>query len=410
MPKIPTEAPVTLRDLTLAMLKIRPGATPAARAAADSKADAMLHTQGGIERNHTASNVVGNIRRMMEGVGVQDVLELYGYPEGCKATEAWIETGKARSDTTRLAYYNALNAVSNPERHVPAVARRIAPDARAYFVRIAQGLDRRVKAEADENLADAHELAILLPWRVIKAAYDERAAGLGAQQRLIADLYIGFSEDPAGAPRRLDYGSVHVYGRRPRPSAGKAPKNFVVVSGTKAVLHLAEFKTANSRHEALEVQLPPGLAARIAESLGAKPWRPYLLCKTKGAGDRCEPLSANTLGAQVSATLKALTGKEIPASSLRKSFITDLHSRQLSNATLKRFALNMGHSVEMASIYRKINIEHSVSDKKPATSKGGGYGLQQEPGQDGGQEAHEDRCFTCKQTGHRAAQCKNARS
>ena len=344
-----------------------------------------LFTQAGVERNQTAKNIHSCMTRLMREVGTRDVLGVYGKTNGKYAAEEWLErAGFAAS--TKNKYYNAMNSVSNPARPLTArIAELVPSDAREHFLSKAKRNDEALKDRMDENRATDRELDALLPWPDILSAYASRRGGLSPQQALIADLYVGFADHPAGAPRRLDYNRVRVYSVRAPPS----PEDNYLVANARTgdvSLSLSEYKTFARRREPIRADLPPGLCASILESLGPKPWRAYLLCKQRPAGPRCEPLTAKALGDQVAATMRALTGKPIPASGLRKSFLTWLHARNLPNASLKEYARNMGHDVATATLYRKLNID----DSRPSESRGmaGGGG-----------------CFFCGEGDHAYAAC-----
>lgn len=338
----------------------------------------IMHTQNGIESNKTAKNIHSNITLIMRGLGTSNVLDLYtADKDGAYPASAWIED-RDIAPASKARYYSSLLSVANPDRAAARIAKHVEQHARDHFRQMMRSHDKTVRDDMDENLADEQELSTILPWTDIVDAYNKNRGGLSDQHALIADMYIGYASDPAAAPRRLDYNALRVYASRPAsPEA-----NYVVVNAAKSCvsLHLSEFKTAAKRQEPIEAELPKGLARCIIDSLGGKPWRKYLLYKSRGA-ERCTPLSAHLLGYHVKETTRELTGKCIPVNGLRKSFITWLHSQNVSVARLKEFAYQMGHSVEMAALYRRINIEDS------RTSGGG------------------ERCFLCGLGGHRAKEC-----
>lgn len=350
-----------------------------------------LFTQDGIEKHKTVKNIHANLSFMMKRMNVDSVLDLYAVDGTGKIAGAeWIE-GHDVSDASKARYYSSLMGVANPDKHGGIIARHVGDAVRARLRERMQRYDRKVKSRMEENLADDRELRTILPWDEIAAGYKENRKKLGDQQGLIADLYIGFADTPEAAPRRLDYNNLRVYASEPKATTRQ--QNYVVVKRDGTVrLCLAEFKTAASRSGPIEAALPPGLGASILASLGAKPWRRYLLYRTRGT-QRCEPLSAHLLGYHIRETMEELTGRKIPVNGLRKSFITWLHGKNLSVAVLKRYAYNMGHSVETASLYRRINISDSSSETERAVGGGG------ERGTEG------DVCFKCGGVGHWAREC-----
>lgn len=334
----------TTDDLAALLLDI-PGASA-------KKIRSKLHDQRGVEKNQTAKNIHYCISRLMKEIDTDNVLDLYKpNKSGRYAANAWISSS-GFADTTKLRYYNALRAVANPNKKTAEIAKHIPLKGRKYFQKKADDLDKIVKAEADENMADERELNTILPWETIREAYRNKRSELTPVQSLIADIYIGYSDVPEGAPRRLDYDEVKIYKTEPL----KPKTNALWVSPNEVVLYLTKFKTA-ATYGKIKAVLPEGLANAIRRSLDDSP-REYLFCKERGIG--CPPMTAITFGYHVKETTKALTGKSIPVSGLRKSFITWLHAQEdMSVARLKQFARQMGHSVETAMLYKKLNIRKS---------------------------------------------------
>jgi hypothetical protein len=239
----------------------------------ESQIRERLFTQKGIEQNQTAKNIHSSISRIMKEVGTKYVLDVYRKKtNGRYSVEEWLDKS-GFADSTKNKYYNAINSVSNPDRKATAeIAALVPTETREHFLAKANRNNDALKRRMDDNVATERELTNLLPWEDIRKAYENNRESLEPQQALIADLYVGFADDPAAAPRRLDYNRVRVYSlRKPK---NPEDNHIVVNAGTgKAVLHLSEYKTYTRRQEAITAVLPSGLCARIIESLGRKPWR-----------------------------------------------------------------------------------------------------------------------------------------
>ncbi|AUF82188.1 putative zinc knuckle domain-containing protein [Tetraselmis virus 1] len=369
---------ITCEDLAKMLLELPDSAKP-------KDIESKLFNQKGIEKNQTAKYIHSCVCKMLKSVGSNNVLDLYKKnSKGTYSVEDWLRTSKY-ADSTKNKFYNALNSISNPERILTKeISKHINPEDRNYFLQKANINNDRLKSRMDENMATERELENILPWEDIRKAYKEKRDKLDPQKRLIADMYIGFTDSPAAAPRRLDYGKVRLFKKKP---ASTKEQNYMVLqeASNKVLLHLSEFKTYSRRKEPIEVYLPDGLSTNILESYRDHP-RKYLLCKLKGNGKNSSYISAQRLSDQISSTTEELTGKSIPVSGLRKSFITWLHSQNLPNSVLKKYAYQMGHDVLTATLYRKLNILESRDYS-------------------GGAAEQDIVCFRCRNKGHISKNC-----
>lgn len=303
------------------------------------------------EENATARNIWTCARRLMEEIGCDDVLDLY---RRHREVVAWIESDDAPpAAASKMTFYSALSALANPDKmravaaHVPACARK------RYLCR-ASALGRVVREEQSKNKLDRRERASILPWPDIVSAYRRHRGRLNESQQVIAALYLAGGDNPAGAPRRLDYNAIRVFeGAAPR---GVSPDlNYIIVrSPTDVSLVLQEFKT-RKYYGTYKARLPAAVSRVIHDSLRRRP-RDWLIHDSGGA-----PLTPSSFGRRVAGTLRRLTGRPIGASNLRKSFITWLYSRSdVPRHRLEEYANAMNHSPAEQRTYRRKNISSTA--------------------------------------------------
>lgn len=190
----------------------------------------------------------------------------------------------------------------------------------------------------------------------------KRASLPNDQAKLIADLYIGSSAHAAGAPKRLDFGRVRIYGAGTTALERTEPNHIIVNPATGSVrLVLKDFKTSKFLGVSDEL-LPKKLAAQIIDSLGGadpKSWRSWLLYRH--GSDGRQPMTSNSLGAALTDVTRRLTGRPISICGLRKSFVTHVHGI-CDTKQLEKIASSMGHSLRTAKAHYKIsNIKNSLN-------------------------------------------------
>jgi integrase len=303
------------------------------------------------ERYQTAKNVFVNVRRLADALRcVDDVLQLYRDPE---RTVQWIEGNRAPpSPASKATLYSALAHMSNPEKS-PRMARLISTSSRKAFLDRGAQCSKQAKKMANKNRLDARERASILSWPKIQSLYRKNVGRLSDSQRVIASLYLAGGDNPAGAPRRLDYNALRVYrGAPPTDPPPHGRMNYIVVRSSDNIdIVLQEFKT-RKYYGPYTARLPVAAARVVSDSLLARPRR-WLL-----DNDSQLPLTAKQLGQRLISTLRALTGRGIGASNLRKSFITWLYERgDVSENRLVAFAKAMNHSPAEQKQYRRIGID-----------------------------------------------------
>lgn len=296
------------------------------------------------ETDATARNTFVAIRRLaMETGAEEDVGRLY---KDWKGVVAWINGPSAPpSPASKLCYYSALSAAA---RAVPSVS--ASATSKKRFRAEAAALGKQIRAERSESRLDDRERAAILPWTDILAAYEKAAGSLGDADGVIAALYLAGGDDPAGAPRRLDYNAVRVYMDK-APKSVPSDLNYIVVRpGARVELVLQEFKTSK-HYGTYSARLPAKVSRVVQRSLEKRP-REWLIHDASG-----NPLTPSGFGHRLAATMKRLTGKAIGASNLRKSFVTWLFSkRDLSPARFREYARAMNHSSLEQQMYCRRNI------------------------------------------------------
>lgn len=304
------------------------------------------------EGDATARNLWVSSRRLMQEIGTDDVLDLYRRPDD---VVGWVSgRGAPPAAASKLTFYSALAALANPRRFGP-VAAGVPPRASGRYRAEAARLREVVRAEQESHRLDPRERAAILPWPEIVALYRRNRASLSDSQAVIAALYLAGGDNPAGAPRRLDYNAVRVFDRD--PAAAPPGLNYVVVrSPADVTLVLQEFKTSK-HYGPYRARLPAAVARVLHDSLAARPRR-WLVHDEAG-----EPLSPSSFGRRVAGTTRKLTGRAIGASNLRKSFVTWLYSRDdLSPERLRAYAAAMNHSPAEQGRYCREGIESTVPD------------------------------------------------
>lgn len=312
------------------------------------------------ECNATSRNLWTCARRLMTVLGCDDVLELYSRH---REVVAWIESAEAPpASASKMTFYSSLAALANPDRML-GIARHVPPSARLRYLKRASAMSRAVREEHAQNRLDPRERAAILPWPNIVSAYRRHRDALSDSQRVIAALYLAGGDNPAGAPRRLDYNAVRVFHRKPPPSVSPNLNYIVVHSPTEVDLVLQEFKT-RKHYGPYNARLPAAVSRVIHESLRRRP-RDWLLHDSAGL-----PLTPSGFGRRLTGTLKRLTGRPIGASNLRKSFITWLYSREgVPRRRLEEYAKAMNHSPAEQRSYRRKNIASTATSPSGAISR-----------------------------------------
>lgn len=281
-----------------------------------------------------------------------------------------------KSDASKRGYFSTLLKVLSLRPVAAELARRSAvrganggvsaeaiEAARALFAERLGALTDSWRAAADSSEVSERESRSILPWSELVSAHAAKRGELGAEDRLVADLYLLCPDE--NPPKRLDYGEVRLL-RGDKTCAGAEGAEGRSDGNTlrlcDGVLTLREYKT--SCHYGVFVQrLPERLLAEVrafvADCAGRGAERRYLL-EAGGGG----PLSPSALGARVSAVMRRLSGVAVGASNLRKAYLTQLmNTPNLSLRRQKEAARLMMHGFgAQQQGYRRVNLRPAAGD------------------------------------------------
>lgn len=308
--------------------------------------DEELTAAIGGETNATSRNIYMTVKKILEGVGYDDVLLIFRNPGD---VVEWIESLE-NADATKSMMFSCLCSLANPEKYTQI---RSPKRSRTVFLKGMSKWSKLVRDVSSKNRLNDNERISMLPWPEIQKCYAREKHRLTDCQSVIAALYLAGGDNISGAPRRLDYNAVRVLNSFPKENEG----NYIVVNGKKVTLVLNEFKTYN-RYGRFVTRLPASTSKVITDSLTSRP-REWLVYGSDGG-----PLTPSQLGERVCGVTKKLTGTRIGASNLRKSFITWLYSRDdITDEKLKKYAISMNHSPAEQKLYRRKNIQSTCRNK-----------------------------------------------
>lgn len=201
--------------------------------------------------------------------------------------------------------------------------------------------NRAVGAQMERQQLSPAETEKFVPWpEVLKAREAARLAAydlMTYQDYVLACLYTYLP------PARLDYSPMQVVSE---DISGAANYLLVLPSGLTLVLN--SYKTAH-KYGQQRTAVPPALEAILREWLTLNP-SGWLLCNTDGS-----PMSEGSLAQRITAVFKKHTGKAVGVCMLRHSFVSWFRRREAPLLRIAEIARQMGHSVGMNALYRKLN-------------------------------------------------------
>ena len=262
-----------------------------------------------------------------------------GAPEGdlhfLKDTNAIVNhvEGLEKSVNTRKVYYIAIvsRLKGDPEFS----------DVFPIYKKKQDEYNRAVGAAMERQELSPAEADKFLPWPdVLKAREAIRLAAYDLatyQDYVICCLYTYLP------PARLDYSPMRVT----TEDISGATDNYLLVLPSGLTLVLNAYKTAH-KYGQQRTAVPPALEAVLRDWLALNP-SGWLLCGADG-----QPLSEASLSQRITGMFKKHTGKAVGVCMLRHSFVSWFRRREAPLLKMAEIARQMGHSVGMNALYRRL--------------------------------------------------------
>lgn len=290
-----------------------------------------------------ACGAVSELSRCMYATGLRTVVKCM---KAASAEDA-LARPKPAWAAIRKKYKNArtrrslLSAAMAAFKHCEGLAERLGT--REEWAAHWRAVGKDVNAAALAGEPTEREQAGWVPWADVVAKEKQLAAADYASPDHVLLAMYSLIE-----PLRQDFGDLRVLGKAPAQDAG----NYLVLRGRggkdpQARLVLHEYKTAK-RYGALRRELPPPLAAVLAASLKRQP-RSHVFLDSTG-----KPFKANSFTQHTNRCLRRLFGRRCSVSLLRHAYISALDFNAQRPGELFEKARNMGHSIGMQQMYRRV--------------------------------------------------------
>ena len=243
----------------------------------------------------------------------------------------WVE-GLEKSVNTRKVYYIAIVSRLKGD---PQFA-----DVFPVYKKKQDEYNRAVGAAMEKQAFSPAEAEKFLAWpEVLKA---REAIRLAAYDMMTYQDYVLVCLYTYLPPARLDYSPMQVVSE---DISGNT--NYLLVLPTSLTLVLNSYKTAH-KYGQQRTAVPPALEAILRDWLALNP-SGWLFCGADG-----QPLSETSLSQRITSVFKKHTGKAVGVCMLRHSFVSWFRRREAPLLKMAEIARQMGHSVGMNALYRRI--------------------------------------------------------
>ena len=281
-----------------------------------------------------------SIATVRKGLGLEgSAQQSLDFLDDSAAVIAWIDGSKYATNSRKTFYIAIVSTLKNND---------LFPFAEADYRAKMDALNEQVATKAlDQELTELEKAKYLI-WPEVLEAYEKIRLAVhdldSFQNYLIVSLYV------LQPPVRLDYAEMRIVTEEPAEHGANYlvwPKESGGTLGPAPYFLLTDYKTYKHKG-ALRNPLSPKLCDVIREWM-AMVDDDYLLIGSNGL-----PMQPWELGQRLIRTFESCTGKSVGANILRHSFDSWKHRNEMSFKESAALALSMGHSQQMAQLYRRI--------------------------------------------------------
>lgn len=279
---------------------------------------------------YTSLTYERSVATIRKGLGIEgDTLD---FLDDADAVIAWIDSSKYATNSRKTFYIAIVSTLKNNDLFPFAVEQ--------YRAKM-DTLNNQVATKAkDQELTDA-EKAKYLEWPQILEAYEKIRLAVhdlqSFQDYLLISLYVLMP------PERLDYAKMRIVSEEPAEHGA----NYLIWN-SKPYFLLTDYKTYSKYGAKRSPPLPKALCDIIRQ------WRTlvddeYLLLDGNGG-----PMPEWLLGQTIISVFEKFTGKKVGANILRHSYESWRRKGEMSFKESAELARQMGHSLTMSQLYRRL--------------------------------------------------------
>jgi hypothetical protein len=260
--------------------------------------------------------------------------------------------GQPWSLASKIVY---MSSITGSMRRLPGFEREY-----AQYSKIFAKLHKEYDIGRKDNQLTASEEIKFIPWPTIQRLWratisDLNTTEVSIRNVAIMSLYVGLP------PRRAaDYQLMYI---ADEDTVLQPDRNYLMLdsSGKVDSLIFNTYKTSKRYGTYTIDSIPDDVARVLAEYLRISGRRPGSLLFPTRTNTQ---YSSGAYSILIGSIFKKLTGRRVTVNILRHAAITHFLRKKRSVAAREAYALQMGHSVEMQSLYERINAPTDSGDIK----------------------------------------------
>lgn len=259
--------------------------------------------------------------------------------------------GQPWSLASKIVY---MSAITGTMRRLPGFERQY-----AQYSKIFAKLHKEYDIGRKDNKLTPAEESKFIPWPTLQRMWRANISDLNTTEVPMRDLalvslYVGIP------PRRsADYQLMYL---ADEDTAMQPDHNYLMLdSGKVSALIFNRYKTSDRYGTYTIDNIPDDVARVLAEYMRVSGLRPGgILFPTRSNTQ----YSSGAFSILIGTIFKKLTGRRVTVNILRHAAITHFLRKKRSVAAREMYALQMGHSVAMQSLYDRINAPTDSGDVK----------------------------------------------